>query len=102
MPVKLEPGKTYVLGVNSERFHGFQDTRDTPPCPTWWFSAPRPRTADDTVRRQTGFEPCSNWGPKPVFLSECEAFFSVPTVRGIRASGPTAGLSLPDWVASGF
>ncbi len=25
MPVKLEAGKTYVIGVNSERFHGFQD-----------------------------------------------------------------------------
>ncbi len=27
MPVKLEPGKTYVLGVNSERFRGFQDQK---------------------------------------------------------------------------
>ena len=26
MPVKLEPGKTYVLGINSERFRNFKDT----------------------------------------------------------------------------
>ncbi len=26
MPVKLEPGKTYVLGINSERFRGFKDS----------------------------------------------------------------------------
>ncbi len=25
MPVKLEPGKTYVLGINSERFRNFKD-----------------------------------------------------------------------------
>ena len=33
MPVKLEPGKTYVVGVNSERFHGFQDTQGHPSLP---------------------------------------------------------------------
>ncbi len=33
MPVKLEPGKTYVVGVNSERFHGFQDTQGHPALP---------------------------------------------------------------------
>jgi RNA polymerase sigma factor (sigma-70 family) len=27
MPVKLEPGKTYVLGINSQRFHGFRDQK---------------------------------------------------------------------------
>ena len=30
MPVKLEPGKTYVLGINSERFRNFQGRRRTP------------------------------------------------------------------------
>ena len=31
MPVKLEPGKTYVVGVNSERFYtGFKDTGGPP------------------------------------------------------------------------
>jgi RNA polymerase sigma-70 factor (ECF subfamily) len=33
MPVKLEPGKTYVMGVNSEHFHGFQDTQGHPALP---------------------------------------------------------------------
>ena len=33
MPVKLEPGKTYVIGVNSERFHGFQDEQGHPALP---------------------------------------------------------------------
>jgi RNA polymerase sigma factor (sigma-70 family) len=27
MPVKLEAGKTYVIGVNSERYHGFKDAK---------------------------------------------------------------------------
>jgi RNA polymerase sigma factor (sigma-70 family) len=27
MPVKLEPGKTYVIGVNSERFRNFKDAK---------------------------------------------------------------------------
>ncbi len=27
MPVKLEAGKTYVVGINSERFHGFKDAQ---------------------------------------------------------------------------
>jgi RNA polymerase sigma-70 factor (ECF subfamily) len=30
MPVKLEPGKTYVLGINSESFRNFQDTGGRP------------------------------------------------------------------------
>jgi RNA polymerase sigma factor (sigma-70 family) len=33
MPVKLESGKTYVIGVNSERFHGFQDEQGHPALP---------------------------------------------------------------------
>ena len=33
MPVKLEPGKTYVIGVNSERFHGFKDAQGHPALP---------------------------------------------------------------------
>ena len=33
MPVKLEPGKTYVVGVNSERFRGFRDTQGHPALP---------------------------------------------------------------------
>jgi RNA polymerase sigma factor (sigma-70 family) len=33
MPVKLEPGKTYALGINSERFHGFRDQRGQPALP---------------------------------------------------------------------
>jgi RNA polymerase sigma factor (sigma-70 family) len=33
MPVKLEPGNTYVIGVNSERFHGFRDTQGHPALP---------------------------------------------------------------------
>jgi RNA polymerase sigma-70 factor (ECF subfamily) len=33
MPVKLEPGKTYVLGVNSERFRGFKDADGRPALP---------------------------------------------------------------------
>jgi RNA polymerase sigma factor (sigma-70 family) len=33
MPVKLEPGKTYVLGINSERFRNFKDSRGRPALP---------------------------------------------------------------------
>ncbi len=33
MPVKLEAGKTYVVGINSERFHGFQDAQGHPALP---------------------------------------------------------------------
>jgi RNA polymerase sigma-70 factor (ECF subfamily) len=33
MPVKLEPGKTYVMGINSERFQGFQDADGRPALP---------------------------------------------------------------------
>ncbi|HKI18368.1 MAG TPA: Ig-like domain-containing protein, partial [Isosphaeraceae bacterium] len=33
MPVKLEPGKTYVLGINSERFRNFKDTKGRPALP---------------------------------------------------------------------
>ncbi len=33
MPVKLEPGKTYVLGVNSERHRNFKDTEGRPALP---------------------------------------------------------------------
>ncbi len=33
MPVKLEPGKTYVLGINSERFHNFKDVDGRPASP---------------------------------------------------------------------
>jgi hypothetical protein len=33
MPVKLEPGKTYVLGINSERFQNFKDADGRPAVP---------------------------------------------------------------------
>jgi RNA polymerase sigma factor (sigma-70 family) len=33
MPVKLEPGKTYVLGINSERFLNFKDIEGNPALP---------------------------------------------------------------------
>jgi hypothetical protein len=33
MPVKLEPGKTYVLGINSERFRNFKDVGGKPALP---------------------------------------------------------------------
>jgi len=33
MPVKLEPGKTYVMGINSERFRNFKDTEGRPALP---------------------------------------------------------------------
>ena len=33
MPVKLEPGKTYVLGINSERFRNFKDIDGHPALP---------------------------------------------------------------------
>ena len=34
MPVKLEPGKTYVLGLTRGRFGNFKDLEDTRPCRT--------------------------------------------------------------------
>jgi len=33
MPVKLEPGKTYVLGINSERHRNFKDVEGHPALP---------------------------------------------------------------------
>lgn len=33
MKVKLEPGKTYGWWINSQRFHGFQDTKNHPAIP---------------------------------------------------------------------
>jgi hypothetical protein len=33
MPVKLEPGKTYVMGINSERFRNFKDADGRPASP---------------------------------------------------------------------
>jgi hypothetical protein len=33
MPVKLEPGKTYVIWLNSERFHNFTDAGGRPAVP---------------------------------------------------------------------
>ena len=33
MPVKLEPGKTYMIGVNSERFRNFRDAGGHPALP---------------------------------------------------------------------
>ena len=33
MPVKLEPGKTYVLGINSERYRNFKDMEGRPALP---------------------------------------------------------------------
>ena len=33
LPVKLEPGKTYVIGVNSERFRKFKDEMGQPALP---------------------------------------------------------------------
>jgi RNA polymerase sigma factor (sigma-70 family) len=33
MPVKLEPGKTYVLGINSERHRNFKDAKGRPALP---------------------------------------------------------------------
>ena len=33
MKVKLEPGKTYGWWINSQRFHGFQDTQHHPAIP---------------------------------------------------------------------
>jgi RNA polymerase sigma-70 factor (ECF subfamily) len=33
MPVRLEPGKTYVLGINSERFRNFKDVDGRPALP---------------------------------------------------------------------
>src|SRR5262249_58393219 len=33
LPAKLEPGKTYTIWVNSERFQNFKDTDDHPAVP---------------------------------------------------------------------
>lgn len=33
LPVTLEPGQTYVLWLNSEKFHGFQDADGRPAVP---------------------------------------------------------------------
>ena len=33
MKVKLEPGKTYGWWINSQKFHGFQDTQHHPAIP---------------------------------------------------------------------
>ena len=33
MKVKLEPGKTYGWWINSQKFHGFQDTQGHPAIP---------------------------------------------------------------------
>jgi hypothetical protein len=33
MKVKLEPGKTYGCWINSQKFHGFQDTQNHPAVP---------------------------------------------------------------------
>ena len=33
MPVKLDPGRTYVFGINSERFHNFKDEDGRPALP---------------------------------------------------------------------
>lgn len=33
LPVKLEPGKTYIIWINSQRFRAFQDTRKNPAVP---------------------------------------------------------------------
>jgi RNA polymerase sigma-70 factor (ECF subfamily) len=33
LPVKLEPGKTYWIGINSERFHNFKDLDGRPALP---------------------------------------------------------------------
>jgi len=33
MPVKLEPGRTYVLWFNRAQFNSFRDTRNTPSIP---------------------------------------------------------------------
>ena len=33
MKVKLEPGKTYGWWINSQKFHGFQDTKNHPAIP---------------------------------------------------------------------
>jgi hypothetical protein len=34
MPVKLEPGKTYVIGINGGRFNNFKDADGKPSLPT--------------------------------------------------------------------
>jgi len=44
MPVKLEPGKTYVLGINSERFRNFKDTKGRPALPYLVVFHTKPRS----------------------------------------------------------
>jgi len=34
IPVKLEPGKTYVMGINGGRFNNFKDADGTPSLPS--------------------------------------------------------------------
>jgi RNA polymerase sigma-70 factor (ECF subfamily) len=41
MPVKLQPGRTYVLWLNLGKFQNFRDSEATPPCPINWFLKPR-------------------------------------------------------------
>lgn len=33
LPVKLEPGKTYIFWLNSEKFHNFKDAKGQPAIP---------------------------------------------------------------------
>ncbi len=33
LPVKLEPGKTYLIGINAERFRNFKDLNGQPALP---------------------------------------------------------------------
>jgi hypothetical protein len=33
LPVKLEPGRTYAIGINSERHHNFKDAAGCPAMP---------------------------------------------------------------------
>jgi hypothetical protein len=43
MPVKLEPGKTYLVGINAEKFRNFRDVDGQPALP--YFVAFRTRSA---------------------------------------------------------
>ena len=33
LPVKLKPGKTYIIWINSQKFNAFRDTRNNPASP---------------------------------------------------------------------
>ncbi len=33
LPVKLKPGKTYVIWINSQKYNAFRDTRNNPAAP---------------------------------------------------------------------